>query len=427
MAQAPDYDVANSTGANVRAELNIILQAILTNNQGTSDPSSPAAGMLFFDTNNSLMKMRNEGNSAFINLFTTSGAPAFPVDGTINSVNIGKGANSVSSNTVLGVSALDAAVTGTNNTAIGHSTLTDLTSGTNCTALGKSALEKNTIGVRNTALGSQALDKNVSGNDNIAIGVDTLGLNTTGELNVAMGDFALDANDSGSSNTAVGHASLGANTTANNNTAFGYNSLAINTTGVNGTAVGVGALDANSTADNNTGIGYNALTDNSTGFNNTALGSLAGDVMTTGSNCTSLGYQADPSSATATNEVTLGNSSITAIRCQVQTISALSDERDKTDIVDSEDGLDIINALRPRKFTWAMREPSDNNGKTELGFVAQEIDAVLGDKNDYIGAVYKTNPDKLEASYGKFVPILVKAVQELTAEVEELKTKLESK
>ena len=64
-----------------------------------------------------------------------------------------------------------------------------------------------------------------------------------------------------------------------------------------------------------------------------------------------------------------------------------------------------------------MREPSDNNGKTELGFIAQEIDAALGDKNDYIGAVYKSNPEKLEASYGKFVPILVKAVQELSAKV----------
>ena len=104
-------------------------------------------------------------------------------------------------------------------------------------------------------------------------------------------------------------------------------------------------------------------------------------------------------------------------RCQVQSISALSDERDKTDIIDSEDGLDIINALRPRKFTWAMREPSANDGKTELGFIAQEIDAALGDKNDYIGAVYKSNPEKLEASYGKFVPILVKAVQELSEKV----------
>ena len=35
------------------------------------------------------------------------------------------------------------------------------------------------------------------------------------------------------------------------------------------------------------------------------------------------------------NTVVLGNSSITALRCQVQTISSLSDERDKTNIVDS--------------------------------------------------------------------------------------------
>ena len=40
-------------------------------------------------------------------------------DATINSVIVGKGANSVAGNTVLGESALDAAVTGGNNTAIG--------------------------------------------------------------------------------------------------------------------------------------------------------------------------------------------------------------------------------------------------------------------------------------------------------------------
>jgi len=171
------------------------------------------------------------------------------------------------------------------------------------------------------------------------------------------------------------------------------------------------------TASNNTAVGKGALESNTTGAQNSALGDSAGDLTTTGSNNTSLGYQADPSSNSASNEITLGNSSITAIRCQVQTISALSDERDKTNIVDSEDGLDLINLLRPRKFTWAMREPSDNDGKTELGFIAQEIDAALGNKNDYIGAVYKSNPEKLEASYGKFVPILVKAVQELSAKV----------
>jgi hypothetical protein len=35
--------------------------------------------------------------------------------------------------------------------------------------------------------------------------------------------------------------------------------------------------------------------------------------------------------------------------------------------------------------------------------------------------VYESNPEKLEASYGKLLPILVKAIQELAAEVEALK------
>jgi hypothetical protein len=39
----------------------------------------------------------------------------------------------------------------------------------------------------------------------------------------------------------------------------------------------------------------------------------------------------------------------------------------------------------------------------------------------------RSNPDKLEASYGRLVPILVKAVQDLSAEVQSLKQLLESK
>jgi len=36
--------------------------------------------------------------------------------------------------------------------------------------------------------------------------------------------------------------------------------------------------------------------------------------------------------------------------------------------------------------------------------------------------VYSENPEKLEMSYGKLVPILVKAIQELNAEVKALKS-----
>ena len=70
-----------------------------------------------------------------------------------------------------------------------------------------------------------------------------------------------------------------------------------------------------------------------------------------------------------------------------------------------------------------MREPSANNGRTEIGFVAQDIDAALGDKNDYIHAVSKDNPDKLEAAYGRFIPIMVKAIQELSTKITALEAK----
>jgi hypothetical protein len=171
---------------------------------------------------------------------------------------------------------------------------------------------------------------------------------------------------------------------------------------------------------NNIAVGTQSGNAITTGNNNVVLGKQANTTTTTGSNTIVIGNVANPSSATAANEITLGNTSIQTLRCQTQTISALSDERDKTDIVDSEDGLDVINALKPRKFTWSMREASDNDGKTELGFIAQEIDAALGSKNDYIKAVYKENPDRLEAAYGRFIPILVKAVQELSTKVQAL-------
>ena len=42
----------------------------------------------------------------------------------------------------------------------------------------------------------------------------------------------------------------------------------------------------------------------------------------------------------------------------------------------------------------------------------------------YLDLVLTVNPDKLEASYGKLVPVLVNAIKELSAEVEQLKSQL---
>ncbi len=65
-------------------------------------------------------------------------------------------------------------------------------------------------------------------------------------------------------------------------------------------------------------------------------------------------------------------------------------------------------------------------GVQEIGFVAQDLDEsqINAGAEDYLRLVLKDNPDKLEASYGKLVPILVKAVQELSAEINHLKEKL---
>lgn len=68
MSQAADYDVANASGASVRADLNTILLAIATKNAGTAAPSTTYANMDWVDTTNSLWKKRNNANSSWIQL-----------------------------------------------------------------------------------------------------------------------------------------------------------------------------------------------------------------------------------------------------------------------------------------------------------------------------------------------------------------------
>jgi len=68
-----DYVIDNSTGANVRADINNVLQAIASNNSGSSDPSTTYAFQLFADTSTGTMKIRNAANNAFIELFQLDG------------------------------------------------------------------------------------------------------------------------------------------------------------------------------------------------------------------------------------------------------------------------------------------------------------------------------------------------------------------
>jgi hypothetical protein len=121
----------------------------------------------------------------------------------------------------------------------------------------------------------------------------------------------------------------------------------------------------------------------------------------------------------------LGNASIATLRCQVTSITSLSDARDKTDVESIPVGLDFINKLHPVTFTWNMRD-GGKVGIKDTGFIAQELMATEDEAKlaEYLQLTYRDNPDKLEATQGRLIPILVKAIQELSAKVAELEAKV---
>jgi len=268
---------------------------------------------------------------------------------------------------------------------------------------------------------------------NTGIGHSTLMNLSNGVYNTALGFKALFSNTAGSNNDAVGVNSLFNNTSGNSNIALGNRSLFNNTTGDHNIAIGVGALDSSTTGGSNIGIGANTLNLLISGNNNTALGILSGTLLTSGSNNTVIGYDAELLTPTTSNQITLGNSSISSLRCNVQTISSLSDMRDKKNIKDLNLGIDFIMKLKPREFNWDKREwyegnNSDGSKMSEVptaGFIAQELDNVQMSQNaDWLNLVLKENPDRMEASYGNLLPVMVKAIQDLKTENDELREEI---
>ncbi len=77
MAQT-DLNVANADGATVRADLNLHLAALATNNSGASPPSPTFNNMWWFDENNDILKIRDEANTAFVNVASLVGTAWIP-------------------------------------------------------------------------------------------------------------------------------------------------------------------------------------------------------------------------------------------------------------------------------------------------------------------------------------------------------------
>jgi len=217
----------------------------------------------------------------------------------------------------------------------------------------------------------------------------------------------------------------------NSNLYFGSNNHLLATTASSGTFTIFGYNNVNSSVTNTlsrgTAIGsscINSLTGNSN--DSLTVGYNVGSIRTSGTNCIVIGSGANPLAASSGNQITLGNASITALRCNAP-LTTLSDIRDKKNIEPLDKGIEFVNQLKPVKFDWNTRDGAKKD-TPQIGFIAQDLLEIGADVPNLVST---ENPDKLEAAYDVLLPILIKAVQDLSAKVkiqqEILRMKLISK
>jgi hypothetical protein len=274
------------------------------------------------------------------------------------------------------------------------------------------------VDVNGVKLDSNSTSLQISNNNNAVVAANSLfvgsatGFNATGEGNTAVGYFAGFDLTSGTQNTLVGKNA-------------GQNLI----NGSSNTLIGVDAGELVTTGASNVFVGHKAGSTVTTGTSNVFIGPSAGSGVTAitgqGNVCIGGGGGVNPSSASAQFEITLGNTFTTALRCAQTSITSLSDGRDKKDVSDLRAGLEFVKSLRPVEFVWDERDEEGRHDIADFGFIAQDLKSAQEDAEmaDVLKLVYESNPEKLEASYGKLIPILVKAIQELTAKVELLENK----
>jgi hypothetical protein len=374
-------------------------------------------------------------------------------------------------NTAYGLTALDAITTGDNNTAIGYGAGTSTNSGGNNVFVGKNAGAAHTTSHQNVLIGSEAGSSITTGGDNViigreagdgydaeghnvAIGTGALGGSVAGgEYNIAIGSYAGDALTSGDQNIFIGYNAGTDHTTANECVFIGHEAGYNATTATGNTALGFRAIYENTaTGNENTALGAYAGYRISSGASNVIVGYDCATLITTGSNNIMIGVDAgvtgSPGGAigTGSNNVGFGDENISS--CHIQTDwTVASDQRDKTDFTALDLGLDFVNELKPYTFKWDKRSKyvtkeqkrspdfdldtitHDGTHKEDwldIGFKAQDVEVLekaagykISDKTNLTTSL-TGDGKQYGIKYSNFVPILVKAIQELSAKVKAL-------
>ncbi len=303
----------------------------------------------------------------------------------------GNNALGASSNLFLGHRAGYSNKSGNNNVFIGIRTGYDMTGGYDNIFIGNLAGERSVGATHSTFIGNEA-GKNVSGDDNICIG-DRTGYNqyVTDNEFYATTIVGIDAgrNLRGNENTIVGN---GAGFSAGGSSTGNYNVF------VGAYAGGGGHL--NRLGSGNVCIGYNA-----------GAGSTGDNQLFIANNSSSTLIYGDFSEEEVTITGTLYAS-----------VSALpSDISLKKEFVKIQSGLKLLSGISAYYFKW------NEYAKNELGFKdRQQVGIIAQDVEKTLPELVHTNTKGYKAvDYVKFTPILIDAVNEQQAQIEELKAENE--
>jgi len=463
-----ELQTAGTTAIAISSAQAVTIQGLTVGRGAGAIASNTATGVNALNANTTGAQNAAYGNDALLTNQTGANLAAFG----FRALRV----NTASSNSAFGAWSLVSNTTGANNTAVGQDSLYSNTTASNNTAVGFQAAFSTTTGIQVTAIGAGALYNNTA-QSNTGVGYFALRSNTSGSNNVAVGADAggafctLQLNTTGSFNTAVGNGALGQNTTASESTAVGYKAGYSNTTSGGGTFVGYEA-GLNSTGAANTFFGNSAGALVTSGAKNTIIGRFNGNqngldirtannyivlsdgdgnvrafhaganggwslgevlqsssvynvnISSTGGRGTlsSIRYGSDGTHIQFTNSAgnSAGNISVSGT---TTSYNATSDYRLKEDVKPMENAIEKLSNLRPVTFTWKQDK------KAGQGFIAHELaevfpDAVHGEK-DAVNEDGKIEPQGVDTSY--LVATLVKAIQELKAEVDSLKAQLENK
>jgi hypothetical protein len=384
---------------------------------------------------------------------TNTGTNNTAVGSTTMAVNTVTGAQ----NTTVGVISQRNLSSGASNSSLGYASLYTNTTGAQNTAIGDSALYNNTTASNNTAVGYQAGYSNTTGLQDVFIGRQA-GYSSTGNSQTFVGDQAGYSVTSGSNNTFVGQYAGQAATTGGSNAFFGQGSGYQITTGGKNSILGSyngnqGGLDIRTSSnyivlsdgDGNPrgifdGSGNFLVGTTSTGARGTNTISKSGGFVfevqqtqnSAGASMFGMSYSA--SAPNNTSDYFIYARDTSNLRFIVysngnvintnNSYGAISDVKLKENIVDATPKLDDLMKVKIRNYNLI------GDKTKQIGVVAQELETVFAglveetpDKDDEgndLGTVTKG------VKYSVFVPMLIKAVQELKADNDSMRAALKA-